>query len=674
MGTGLFPRTDSLAHAMSLRTDDLFVERARLIFRNGIVSLAVHIVVGVLLVGVLWGRVLHASLWQWLIVLAVITALRAMLLVIYFRRQPPDLTLPLWLSLYTLGGAVAGLWWGLAIFLLQAEPNLITVVVLAFALGGLCLGALGAMGFMLRVYVPFLLAALLPLTVHFLWVRPEPGMSGLGVMLLAFIVAMVGLSASQRTVMNRAFTLAARLAEEKARAEASSRAKSEFLAYISHEIRTPMNGVLGMAEILLESSLNPDQRHLANTILRSGKSLLAVINDVLDISKIEAGKLTLEHRSFDPSLVVAEQIDLFGELAHRKQLALQVEVAADLPRRVMGDPQRFGQIISNLISNALKFTQSGHVQLKLSADMGAVKAASKISLVLVVEDSGVGVAPAAMARIFETFEQGDDSTARKFGGTGLGLAICKKLLDMMSGSIEVQSKPGQGAVFTVRMPVGVIEGYEFSVAASGLSNSGSKNSGLNNLTLNNAGLNSPNAKRTATPNTPRQFVGRVLLAEDNAVNQELVRRMLQALGCDVSMVDNGLDAVAAVKRERWDLVLMDGDMPKMNGLDATLAIRAWEQSHATANNRSADEDRSVENNPSVAAEKGLSEKKLRLPIVAITANAMMEDRQRYIDVGMNDYLIKPFSRQQLCEVLGDYLPLATTSAVAPGAAPANTPT
>ena len=213
MDTGLFPHTDILAHEIPLRAADLFVERTRLIFRNGITSLIIHIIVGLMLVGVLWRRVPHASLWQWLLVLVAITAARATLLCSYRRRQPAELKLPMWLALYCVGATAAGLWWGLTVFLLAPQPNLITLVVLSFALGGLCLGALGAMGFMLRVYVPFLLAALLPLTVHFLWLRPEPGMSGLGVMLVAFIAAMIGLSASHRTVMTRAFTLAARLAE-----------------------------------------------------------------------------------------------------------------------------------------------------------------------------------------------------------------------------------------------------------------------------------------------------------------------------------------------------------------------------------------------------------------------------------------------------------------------------
>ncbi|MET0378975.1 MAG: histidine kinase dimerization/phospho-acceptor domain-containing protein, partial [Spongiibacteraceae bacterium] len=310
-----------------------FDERARLILQSSAMVLLVNALIGVLLVAALWSRLPPPLLLHWLLGLAVITAARALLLALYRRRRPPANRLSLWLAIHGVGSTVSALWWGTIIYRFE-QPDMVAAIMLAFALGGLALGGLAAMGTMLRIYVPFLLATIGPITLHFLILRAEPGMSGLGAMLVAFIIALTVLAAMQRRVLIRTFALASSLVAAKSRAEEDSRAKSEFLAYISHEIRTPMNGVLGMTEILLESALDQDQRHLANTILRSGKSLLAVINDVLDISKIEAGKLSLEQRAFDPAQAVAGQIDLFGELAHRKNLEVRVDVAPDVPRRV----------------------------------------------------------------------------------------------------------------------------------------------------------------------------------------------------------------------------------------------------------------------------------------------------------------------------------------------------
>ena len=581
-----------------------FDERARLVIQNSALALLVNMLIGALLVASVWSRLPQTLLLRWLLGLLVITVARALVLAAYHRLHPAVDRLPMWLWMQGVGSTLSALWWGAIVFWFD-QPDLVPAIVLAFALGGMALGGLAAMGAMLRIYVPFLLATLVPITLHFLLLRAEPGMSSLGAMLVAFIVGLAVLAAMQRRVLIRTFALTSSLAAAKNRAEEGSRAKSEFLAYISHEIRTPMNGVLGMTEILLESALDNDQRHIANTILRSGKSLLAVINDVLDISKIEAGKLALEQRPFDPAQVVASQVDLFGELAQRKNLEVRVEVAPNVPRRVLGDQQRFGQIIANLVSNALKFTQTGHVHLYLSTEP---LAADKLCLLLKVEDSGIGIAPAALQRIFDIFEQGDVSTSRRFGGSGLGLAICKKLAEMMAGTINVQSELGRGTRFSVRISVGRVEENQRVLSFGDIGN----------------GIVEP-----------PKLAGRVLLAEDNVVNQELIKRMLETLGCNVVVVANGVEAVEKVEREQWDAVLMDSDMPVMGGIDATVVIRDWEKrSH-----------------------------KPQTPIFAITANAMMEDRQRYIDVGMNDYLIKPFSKQQLLELLSGHVTVGRSQGI-----------
>jgi signal transduction histidine kinase/FixJ family two-component response regulator len=596
-------------------TTNAFAQRAQLVLQNGAMALLTTALIGALLVAALWMRVPQTLLLNWLFGLLGIVTVRGVVLLAWHRLHPAAETLHLWLLLHGVGSTLSALWWGTIIYWFQ-QPDVVTAVVLAFALGGIALGGLAAIGPLLRIYVPFLFGTLGPIAVHFLAIRGEPGMAGLGAMLVAFIFALTLLAATQRAALIRTFTLAASLAAEKKRAEEGSRAKSEFLAYISHEIRTPMNGVLGMTEILLESPLDHDQRHLANTILRSGKSLLSVINDVLDISKIEAGKLSLERRAFDPAQMVASQVDLFGELANRKHLEVRVDVAPNLPRRVLGDQQRFGQIIANLVSNALKFTQTGYVHLHLSMEKIKAEAAGDVDalyLILTVADSGIGIAPAALQRVFEIFEQADVSTSRRFGGTGLGLAICKKLAQMMDGSIDVQSELGKGTRFTVRIKVARVE-------------------------ENQRVLSFGETGAAASTQTAR-LAARVLLAEDNAVNQELIKRMLEALGCSVVIVGNGAEAVEQVKREPWDAILMDSDMPEMGGVEATTIIRSWEKSESRA----------------------------PIPIIAITANAMMEDRQRYLDVGMNDYLIKPFSKQQLLELLMAYVSLTAEPAANAGA-------
>lgn len=574
------------------RTEMLFIERAQLVLRNGPTSLVVHVVLGLMLVSVLSGRTPDKPLMIWLAVLIAVTALRGLLL-FFFRSRPSQLSLSSWVTLYSMGSTAAGLCWGLSIFCVGPHPDLVTAVILTFALGGLSVGGFAAMGSMLRVYVPFLLALIVPIAVHFLWLRPEPGMSALGLMLIAFICAMIGLAGTQRTVISRALTLAVDLAEAKEKVEATSRAKSDFLAYISHEIRTPMSGVLGMAELLFDSHLDSDQRRLANTIVDSGKSLLAVINDVLDLSKIEAGKLTLERQPFDPVQVIANQVALFREQAQRKQLTLNTEVSPEVPRWVLGDQQRFGQIIANLLSNAVKFTESGGVELQLCTQPAV--AVDAIELVLSVRDSGAGIAPTELERIFESYEQSNISTAHKFGGSGLGLAICKNLAEMMHGTVAAQSQLGQGSVFTLQIQVGVAVDTDGHV---------------------------PRAEVQTAP-TSRRLRGRVLIAEDNVVNQELIARMLKSFGCTLVVVDNGVAAVELAQQQAWDLILMDGNMPLLGGVEAAQAIRRWE----------CDMQRAA------------------VPIIAVTANAMMEDRRRYMEAGMNGCLIKPFSRQQLFDVL-----------------------
>ncbi|MBI4518151.1 MAG: response regulator [Deltaproteobacteria bacterium] len=382
------------------------------------------------------------------------------------------------------------------------------------------------------------------------------------------------------------------LIKTKTAAEAGNRAKSEFLANMSHEIRTPMNGILGMTEMLLESSLSEGQREDLLTIRDSGHALLAIVNDILDFSKIEAGRFELEAYPFSLRELVARTVKMLRARAEEKGLELREEVAAALPDRFVGDARRLRQVLVNLVGNAIKFTNSGVIVVR--AEPAPAPAASS-RLHFSVTDSGIGIPPEKHQAIFNAFEQVDGSTARKYGGSGLGLAISAELVTLMDGRIWVESEVGRGSTF------------HFAVAVSP------------------AGAElAPPAPRAAPPLGAAQAAARlhILLAEDNIVNQRLTVRLLEKHGHSVALAGDGRQALAALERETFDLVLMDVQMPGMDGLEATAEIRARER--ATGQH---------------------------LPIVALTAHALKGDQERCLAAGMDAYVSKPIETQALFDAI-----------------------
>jgi hypothetical protein len=377
------------------------------------------------------------------------------------------------------------------------------------------------------------------------------------------------------------------LRRAKEAAEESARSKAIFLATMSHELRTPMNGVLGCTQLLQDTALADPQRQLLETMHRSAESLLVLVNDILDFSKIEAGKMSLEVADVELRSLIADVITLTSEAAKKKGLLVQVQVAPDIPAVLRGDPVRLRQILFNLVGNAVKFTERGGIHISVKTMPSNQDNSDAVVLQWTVKDTGIGITADQQTRLFGAYAQAEESTARRYGGTGLGLMICCQLVELMGGAMMVESTPGKGSSFTYF--TNLLPGIQRTASVQAVK---------------------PSIASMPDRTTPL----RILVVDDNEINQVVACKFLQKLGCQVEVARNGREAIDSIAQATYDAVLMDCEMPEMNGYDATQEIRRQEQNTSR-----------------------------HLPIVALTGHASMEDEQKCRQAGMDDVVTKPIT-------------------------------
>jgi signal transduction histidine kinase/CheY-like chemotaxis protein len=472
--------------------------------------------------------------------------------------------------------------------------NIFSLLLLMIIIAGMNAGAARSLAPVMLSYRIYVVTTLSPLTARFL-LAEEPGDWTLALIIITYVLFLLNTAKLHHNDLRRLYRLifenedlVETLSSAKVKAEAASQAKGDFLATMSHEIRTPMNGVIGMLQLLRESPLSPEQKTHADIAAGSADTLLRLLDDILDLARIESGKVEFERLPYAPCAAVKEVATLLSAQAREKKLALVLKLPADESFKILGDVVRLKQVLNNLTNNAIKFTEQGWIDLELSI---VREDDAQITLRFMIRDTGIGMSREVQFRLFQAFTQGDSSTTRRFGGSGLGLSISQRLVRQMGGDISVRSTPNHGSEFSFE------------------------------VTLPKA-TTAPAATTFTQP--AKSLRGRVLVAEDDPINKRVIQLMLKRLGLESVVVDDGAAAVAAIEQSTWDAVLMDCQMPIMDGFEATRRMRAHLQGRP-------------------------------LPIIALTANVMPEDRAACLAVGMDDFLSKPVRQDELRTALAKWL-------------------